>query len=125
MDNLILDESKHTPRIVCNGQKGEISIVGKACHEDTFEYYEPVMQWIEDYFNDTPKKVTTINLEITSFNANGSILFFDLLDYLESICDSHNIVVNWIFDKDNEDGRITGEELVSDFDALQINLVSK
>ncbi len=125
MENLNLEETKYTPKIVCDAQKGEISLSGKSYPENTFEFYAPVMNWIENYFDGAVKEKTTVNMEIVYFNSSSSKLFFDLFDLLESQSSSHAIEVNWIYDGENESAQEAGEDFVSDFESLKINLVAK
>ena len=79
MENIIIDETKYTPKIVLDALKGEISFVGKSYPENTFEFYNPIMNWLEDYFSKTKNNNTIINFEIIYFNSSSSKLFFDFL----------------------------------------------
>jgi len=123
MENLTIEETKYTPKIELD-TKGTISLVGKSYPENTFEFYEPMMTWIEEYFKtDTGK--TTVNIEITYFNSSSSKLFFDFFDLLDENKDEHNIVINWIYDEENESAEEAGEDFIEDFEDLNIELVKK
>ena len=123
MENLTIEETKYTPKIELD-VKGTISLVGKSYPENTFEFYEPMMTWIEEYFKtDTGK--TTVNIEITYFNSSSSKLFFDFFDLLDENKDDHNIVINWIYDEENESAEEAGEDFIEDFEDLNIELVKK
>lgn len=124
MENLHLDATKYTPEIDLN-TNGTISMVGKSYPENTFEFYAPVMDWLRDYFDSSAKDVTTVNLEITYFNSSSSKLLFDFFDLLEENSDDNNIVINWIYDEDNESAEEAGEDFMEDFEDLKINLTTK
>lgn len=122
MENLQIEETKYTPQIDMN-INGEINIKGKSYPENTFEFYTPVREWIASYF-DLGNKALTLNMEITYFNSSSSKLFFDLLDLLEEN-NSDEIIINWIYDEENESALEAGEDFKDDFENLNFNLVVK
>jgi hypothetical protein len=122
MENLEIAETKYTPAISMKGN-GDISIIGKSYPENTFEFYEPIMKWIESYFKEGFKRLE-VNMEITYFNSSSSKLFFDLFDLIEEN-NNNDIVINWIYDNENESALEAGEDFKDDFEGLNINLVSK
>jgi len=124
MENLKLESTKYTPEINLDSS-GTISLVGKSYPENTFEFYAPVMQWLEKYFDGNAKEKTIVNLEIIYFNSSSSKLFFDLFDLLEEAREYNTIEINWIYDEENESAEEAGEDFVEDFEDLKINLVSK
>jgi hypothetical protein len=124
MENLTIEATKYTPKIDLN-VNGTISIVGKSYPENTFEFYAPVMDWLNEYFSTSAKDVTTVNMEIIYFNSSSSKLFFDFFDLLEENHTEHKIKINWIYDEDNESAEEAGEDFIEDFEELSIQLVSK
>ena len=123
MENLNIEETKYTPKIELDTM-GTISLVGKSYPENTFEFYAPMMRWVEDYFKEATGK-TTVNIEITYFNSSRSKLFFDFFDLLEDNNAAHKIEINWIYDEENESAEEAGEDFIEDFEDLNIKLVSK
>lgn len=124
MENLKIEETKYTPEIILD-TKGTISLVGKSYPENTFEFYAPMMKWIEDLFESGNVKDVVVNMEIIYFNSSSSKLFFDFFDLLEENISDFNIEINWIFDEENESAEEAGEDFVEDFEELKINLVQK
>jgi hypothetical protein len=124
MTDLNIEETKYTP-VINLSTSGTISMVGKSYPENTFEFYAPMMDWVREYFETSAAATTTVNLEITYFNSSSSKLFFDFFDLLEENNDSHDIVINWIFDEENESAEEAGEDFIEDFEDLNIELVTK
>lgn len=124
MENLQLEATKYTPEIKLD-TNGTIAMVGKSYPENTFEFYEPVMKWLEDYFDGNAQDKTIVNMEITYFNSSSSKLFFDFFDLLEENNDDHDIEINWIYDEENESAEEAGEDFIEDFEDLNIKLVTK
>jgi len=125
MENLVFEETKYTPSIKLDAENGLIELKGKSYPENTFEFYKPVLNWVEEYFETSAKELTTVNMEIIYFNSSSSKLFFDFFDILDEAKDEHNIVVNWIYDEENESAEEAGEDFIEDFEDLKINLVVK
>jgi len=124
MENLNIDETKYTPKIELD-PNGIINLIGKSYPENTFEFYAPMMDWVKEYFENDPAEVTTVNMEITYFNSSSSKLFFDFFDLLEENSEEYKIVINWIYDEENESAEEAGEDFIEDFEDLNINLVTK
>jgi hypothetical protein len=124
MENLKLEATKYTPEITLE-TSGIISLVGKSYPENTFEFYSPMMAWLEEYFDGNAAQKTIINMEIIYFNSSSSKLFFDFFDLLEDNREEHDIEINWIYDKENESAEEAGEDFIEDFEDLNIKLVTK
>jgi hypothetical protein len=123
MQNIMIEETKYTPAISLD-VSGTISMKGKSYPENTFEFYTPIMKWVEEYLEEDGKKLV-VNMEIVYFNSSSSKLFFDFFDLLEENKDKHTIEVNWIYDEANESAKEAGEDFIDDFEALSIQLVTK
>ncbi|MEA1917929.1 MAG: DUF1987 domain-containing protein [Campylobacterota bacterium] len=125
MENLNFEETKYTPLIELNAQSGVIALTGKSYPENTFEFYKPMMEWLENYFDGNAKDVTVVNMEIIYFNSSSSKLFFDFFDLLDEAKDDNKIEINWIYDEENESAEEAGEDFIEDFEDLTIKLVTK
>jgi len=124
MENLIIDETKYTPKITLE-TTGIINLIGKSYPENTFEFYTPMMDWIKEYFETSVAEVTIVNMEIIYFNSSSSKLFFDFFDILEENNEKFKIEINWIYDEENESAQEAGEDFIEDFEDLNIKLVRK
>ena len=126
MKNLNIEKTKYTPCIKLDAQKGLFELEGKSYPENTFEFYKPMLDWTEEYFNGNEQNKTVVNLKIIYFNSSSSRLFFDFFDILE---EAHNggksIQINWIYDCENESALEAGEDFKEDFEELNFTLVKK
>ena len=126
MENLIIEETKYTPSINLDIQKGLIGLIGKSYPENTFEFYKPMMDWVEEYFNGNEQPKTIISFEIIYFNSSSSKLFFDFFDFIDEMATSGKYIeINWIYDKDNDSALEAGEDFKEDFEKLNFKLVEK
>lgn len=126
MTQLIIEETKYTPKIELNSESKSLNFTGKSYPENTFEFYRPVLEWTEEYFQNKKEEKTTVNFEIIYFNSSSSKLFFDLFDLIEEASDNgSDIEINWIYHQENESALEAGEDFQEDFKSLKFNLVSK
>jgi hypothetical protein len=126
METLTIEATKYTPLINLDPQKGVFEFKGKSYPENTFDFYSPVIDWIEKYFTSKKPSATYINMDIIYFNSSSSKLFFDFFDILDDARkNGHNIQVNWHYDKDNESSLEAGEDFREDFEELTFNLIEK
>lgn len=122
MENLLIEATKYTPKVDFNADQNTLEIIGKSTPENTFEFFEPIKKWLNDYTADPKKCVVTFN--IPYFNSSSSRAIYDIFDILSSASSAGNeITVNWEYDKNNENGEESGEEFREDFDDLNINLI--
>lgn len=124
MQNLKLEATKYTPEINLD-TNGTISLVGKSYPENTFEFYAPMITWLEEYFDGDAQEKTIVNMEIIYFNSSSSKLFFDFFDLLDENTGDNTIEINWIYDEENESAQEAGEDFIEDFEDLNIKLVQK
>jgi len=125
MENLHIEATKYTPEINLDADKGLIQIKGKSYPENTFEFYAPLMKWVEEYFECCAKEETIVEMEIIYFNSSSSKLFFDFFDILDEKKDEHNIIIKWIYDEENENAEEAGADFIEDFEDLDIRLIMK
>lgn len=124
MDSFYIKATKYTPDINLD-INGTISFVGKSYPENTFEFYAPVLTWMEQFLAMPFTSKITINFDISYFNSSSSKLFFDLFDLLEENNKKSTILISWIYDEENESAEEAGEDFIEDFENLNIQLVKR
>lgn len=126
MKNLHIEATKYTPDINLDDEKGLLSFSGKSYPENTFDFYQPILEWINTYFAQDVQKKTVIEMDIIYFNSSSSKLFFDLFDLLEEAHEKGNeILVRWLYDAENENALEAGEDFKEDFESLDFYLIEK
>jgi len=119
-----IEATKYTPEIILDEEKGIIEIKGKSYPENTFEFYNQLMEWLEEYF-ENPASKTVFNIELLYLNSSTSKFLYDLFDYLEEKSEDNSIEINWIYDEENEVAEEAGEDYKEDFENLNFNLIAK
>ncbi|MFT5662392.1 MAG: hypothetical protein ACI9TV_003043 [Sulfurimonas sp.] len=126
MENLNIPATKSSPEINFDASTNILSIIGESYPENTTQFYETVFVWLEEFIDKLQSQEATVNIELIYFNSSSSKVLMDLFDILEEASeDDKNIVVNWIYDEDNEASLEYGEEFAEDIESLTFNLVEK
>lgn len=122
-----IESTKQTPAIHFDGDNQLIVFKGEMYPENITEFSEPIFSWLEKYLEQPTNLTLTVNIELNYFNSSSSKLLLDLFDKLEEavINGNRNIMVNWIYDSDNEYAQEYGEEFQEDLEYLPFHLVSK
>jgi hypothetical protein len=106
MDILNLEGAEDTPKIMLDKGNGILEISGRSLPEDSAEFYQPVLDWIEEYSKD-PNPSTEFMFKLEYFNTASSKLILDVLSALEDI---EGMSIVWYFHEDDEDMEEAGEE---------------
>ena len=126
MENLQIAATKSSPKIDFNSQTNILSIEGESYPENTTLFYEPIFTWIEEYLKNITTQEAIFNIELIYFNSSSSKVLMDLFDTLEEASEEDKkVIVNWIYDEDNDASLEYGEEFAEDIESLTFNLVEK
>ncbi len=111
-DKLSIDPQKTKPKILFLPEEGLMEIQGESYPENSVEFYEPIMAWLEGYFEMTDNsKEIHFNFRLNYFNTSSSKSILDILDLLEKYHgQGQKIQVNWYYEEDDEDIEESGEE---------------
>jgi len=77
-------------------------ISGESFMEDTYKFYEPIIEWLNEYIKE--KKTIVLNIKLTYFNTSSSKFILVILNTLKKYKnDSNNATVNWFYNKEDID----------------------
>ncbi len=112
MNNLSIQGSQSTPSITSNWEQGQLCMQGDSYPENSFEFFGPVIGWIERFLAQTQAPLR-LNLRLIYMNTSSVKVMMDIFDLLE---DAHghgrDVRVDWCYDPRNE--RVV--ELASEFE---------
>lgn len=126
MENLVIARAEATPAISFDYLTGILSIQGESYPENAADFYAPVFNWLRSFLASDHLNKVLVNIEILYFNSSSSKVlmnFFDLLDLAST--QGKLVVVNWIYDAENESALEYGEEFKEDIERIEFNLVEK
>lgn len=110
MENLIIEATDETPKIVFDLSNDVFLFNGRSLPEDVRSFYLPVLEWLNEY-SSLPKKNTIVEFKMEYFNTASSKIFLDILLKLEEIYSSGNkLTIKWYSKENDPDMKEAGEE---------------
>lgn len=128
MDSWKLEATKHTPAINFDPDKNILEFKGECYPENVAEFSTPLFSRLDEYLKNLQDNHTfTVNIELNYFNSSSSKMLMNLFDQLEDEVENKgkHIIVNWIYDAENDTAEEFGEEFQEDIESLTFNLVTK
>ena len=105
MENLYINDFPdqiNYPVVDFNYNTGICEISGESYMEDSYVFYEPLLNWLKDYFKEN--RPIVFNIKLIYFNTSSSRLILELLDQLKSYIDQGGKVeINWFYKKNDPD----------------------
>lgn len=99
-----------TPTVILDKDNEIMEISGRSLPEDVAAFYDPILEWLDEY-SEGPNKKTVFDFKLVYFNTASSKLLLDILLKLEDIADEGNeVLVRWHYPDDDEDMAEAGEE---------------
>ncbi len=130
MENIIIKAKNSTyiaPAVSFDAEKGILELEGDSYLEATPEFYNPLIDWIEQFTKEFNSKII-FNFKIKYFNTSSSGYFLDILLLLKDYKDNGNeLDINWFFVEEDPDleEEIEDYELDTDLSINRIYLEQK
>jgi len=110
MDNLIIESTKTTPRVILNSADGLFEISGESYPENALEFYKNIYGWLNSFLNETDEKVI-LTFNLTYFNTSSSKAILDIIDLMEKYYkQGKDMQIIWQHEEDDDDIADSGEE---------------
>ncbi len=110
MDIIKIQGTDDTPAVVLDVENEIFQLSGRSLPEDVGAFYDPILDWLED-FSESKYKKMTFGFKLEYFNTASSKLLLDILLKLEEMFEAgKEISVKWYFPEDDEDMEEAGEE---------------
>ena len=122
MNNPKIEASRYTPEIFLDCEKNLFVMRGDSYPEDIEEFYQPVLSSLKSHLDHLKGHPFVADMELIYFNSGTARVLTDMFDMLEE-ASTGNIVINWVYDEENESAEEFGEEFQEDLESLEFNLV--
>jgi hypothetical protein len=113
MEKLIIEETPLTPSISFDNETGILQIQGISTPEDSFTYYKPIFNWLDQY-GIAPAKITRLDFKLDYFNTSSSKCVVNILKKVEKIShQGHQVEISWYYHPDDKDMVDVGNDFQS------------
>ncbi|MDD2566681.1 MAG: DUF1987 domain-containing protein [Thiovulaceae bacterium] len=125
MKALTLQPTEYTPQIILDPINYRFVFTGESYPENTFEFYEPILEWFRDFLSQ--KKDMILEMELTYLNSSSLKSFYDIFEFLNAHAKEFNsrIIIQWIYDEENDIALETGQNMDEDFEHLTFEYLQK
>lgn len=102
MDALYIKRTFNTPEVELLPDEGTFKIEGRSIPEDPGEYFEVILQKLEDYFQN-PKELTRVTIKLEYINSGSSKYMLEMLRAIKRHHESGKLCeINWYYEEDDE-----------------------
>lgn len=110
MNTIKIQGTDDTPSVILDVENEIFQLSGRSLPEDVTAFYDPILEWLEDFAKSNHQKMT-FGFKLEYFNTASSKLLLDILLKLEEMFESgKEILVKWYYPEDDEDMEEAGEE---------------
>jgi hypothetical protein len=110
LERLKIEPGLDTPKVDFDPVTGHLHIEGKSFPPNVTEFYNPVVEWLQNYLQH-PAAETILHLKLEYFNTASSKIIMDILYKLEEFYkQGGKVKVIWYYPEDDEDMQETGIE---------------
>ncbi len=110
MEALRIDPTDDCPSVLLDKSNNKFEISGKSLPEDVVFFYQPILDWLEEY-KEAPLDKTIFDFKLVYFNTASSKMILDVLLVLEEIKEEgKDVLVKWHSLSKDEDMQEAGEE---------------
>lgn len=110
MNALVIDGTKQTPEVNFNAETGIIEVGGRSIPENSFEFYNPLLIWLDEYTSN-PAAKTIVKIKLEYFNTSSSKYILEIFKKVKVLhTEEKDITVEWYHDEDDEEMMETGED---------------
>jgi hypothetical protein len=98
------------PGITLDIDNGIFELYGKSCPENVVEFYQPMMDWLDEYKDHALDK-TVFEFRLQYYNTASSKVLFIIMQKLEAVYEAgKEVLIKWIYPEDDEALEEAGEE---------------
>ena len=103
MKKLIIESEYKTPSVNFDGYSGILDIKGKSLPEETADFYQPIIEWLDIYIK-SPAPQTTFNIFLEYCNSFSRKFVVEMINMINSLNNETNSsIINWYYEEDDEE----------------------
>lgn len=124
MEKFSLTGTEKTPQIDFDRSKGQLEIRGKSVPEDSFKFFQPMNNWLEEYVSN-PSQSTHLVVALEYFNTSSAKVLLEVFKKMNLLHKSgkSDIQIDWVYEEDDDDMLEAGHDYQRTVD-IPLNFVS-
>ncbi len=124
MEKLEIAPTRTTLGISFDPHKHHLQFYGQSYPSNPITFFQPLIDWVENYLLLFPKETITIDFRITYFNTSSSSFMYRILEqFYATNKQNDNVKIRWHYINEDDDCLESWRALISDID-LPFELVN-
>ncbi len=121
MQSIRVQETKKTPYINFDYQKGRMEIVGfRSMPDVSTKFYKPMIDWVKEYVKEPCTGSTVMSFKLEYFNTGSGKCFVEMLKQLDHLAaKGHPVYLQWHYEEDDEDM----QQCADDWEVIMKNII--
>ncbi|MEN9445408.1 MAG: hypothetical protein RIS47_2299 [Bacteroidota bacterium] len=110
MKTLEIKQTSNTPWVLLDKTQNKFRFQGKSFPENTADFYEPVIAWLDGYSKE-PNKKTVIEMQFDYFNTSSAKMILEVFKKIKDVKEAgSDVLVRWKYLSMDEEMQEVGEE---------------
>jgi hypothetical protein len=110
MEIIFREGGSQVPRVILDKENNKFEISGHSLPEDVATFYQPILNWLDEYVK-TPNEKTEVILKMIYFNTASSKMLYEIMSRLSMLKEQgHSVMIKWYYAEDDEDMEEAGRE---------------
>jgi hypothetical protein len=111
MESLYLAESSYTPEVNFNIEENKFIISGKSLPPDALDFYEPILNWVEKFFNSDQVPINmALEFKLDYYNTASSKQIAKLFLLIRDSLAKDLVTIWWYYYEDDYDMLDSGQQ---------------
>ncbi len=120
MENLYIPATPSEPEVDFRFDSHSLTLKGESFPENAAAFYVPIIAAVESYLAGRSDTTIQVNVTLAYFNSSSTKMLFSLFEILNNAVLAGNVVIlNWLYDEDDDTILEFGQEIADDFAALE------
>lgn len=112
MQYIEIEPTYKSPKVVFNPSEGKFTIAGKSVLVNVQEFYEPLLNWMDDFLAQSELKEVEFTFDLEYYNIASTKRFLFFLYKLKEVENKGGqLRVNWLYRNQDQDTLEMGEDL--------------
>ncbi|TVY07701.1 DUF1987 domain-containing protein [Paenibacillus cremeus] len=125
MNSIRLEGTKSTPQVIFDAELRVLELSGQSYPENSFAFYDPLLQWAEQFLAQAGKQEIAVKLDLRYMNTSSSRCILMLLEKLnQAYLNGAGVEVHWHCFAENESEAECAEEFQEDLE-MPFHIVMK
>jgi len=126
MENIKISSTERTPEINFDFENNIFHITGESYPENVNSFYDDILGKLKNHLSELSDAAVELNFELIYFNSSTAKVLMELFDMMDETAeDGNKVVVNWIYEEDDDHMEELGEEFGEDLETAKFNMKIK